>query len=151
MTLHIYQGHRLRTGRFSEAGQFYLVTSVTGNRKPLFRNLFLGRILVQTLRNESKRAKTLCYVVMPDHFHWLLQLQEGELPTVVRNIKSVSAHRINKQLSTRQKIWQAGYHDHAVRNESDIRRLARYVIANPLRAGLVDCIGDYALWDAVWV
>ena len=30
-------------------------------------------------------------------------------------------------------------------------KLARYVVANPLRAGLVEKLGDYPLWDAVWV
>jgi hypothetical protein len=29
--------------------------------------------------------------------------------------------------------------------------MARYIIANPLRAGLVDRIGDYPLWDAMWL
>ncbi len=29
--------------------------------------------------------------------------------------------------------------------------VARYIIANPLRAGLVGRVGDYPLWDAVWL
>jgi hypothetical protein len=29
--------------------------------------------------------------------------------------------------------------------------MARYVVANPLRAGLVQKLGDYPLWDAIWV
>jgi len=32
-----------------------------------------------------------------------------------------------------------------------LRRVARYVVANPMRAGLVKQIGDYPLWDAIWV
>jgi putative transposase len=32
-----------------------------------------------------------------------------------------------------------------------LRNLARYVVANPLRAGLVDSIRDYPHWDAVWL
>jgi hypothetical protein len=38
-----------------------------------------------------------------------------------------------------------------VRRQQDMRALARYVIANPLRAGLVESIGDYPLWDAIWL
>jgi hypothetical protein len=29
--------------------------------------------------------------------------------------------------------------------------LARYIVANPLRAGLVEHLGDYPHWDAVWL
>ena len=40
---------------------------------------------------------------------------------------------------------------HAVRREEDIRALARYIVAKPLRAGLVEWTGDYRLSDAVWL
>jgi putative transposase len=29
--------------------------------------------------------------------------------------------------------------------------IARYIVANPLRAGLVERLGDYPHWDAVWL
>jgi putative transposase len=32
-----------------------------------------------------------------------------------------------------------------------MRAIARYVVANPLRAGLAGTIGDYPYWDAVWL
>jgi hypothetical protein len=32
-----------------------------------------------------------------------------------------------------------------------LRHLARYIIANPIRAGLVERAGDYPLWDACWL
>ncbi|MNN82247.1 hypothetical protein D3C81_1991650 [compost metagenome] len=48
-------------------------------------------------------------------------------------------------------LWQQGYHDRALRRDEDLVKLARYVVANPLRAGLVEKLGDYPLWDAIWV
>jgi hypothetical protein len=50
-----------------------------------------------------------------------------------------------------QPVWQRGYHDHAVRREEDIKSLARYVIANPVRAGLTHSVGSYPHWDAAWL
>jgi len=47
-------------------------------------------------------------------------------------------------------MWQDGFHDHAIRKEEDLADIARYVVANPLRAGLVRRIGDYSLWDSIW-
>jgi hypothetical protein len=46
---------------------------------------------------------------------------------------------------------EAGFHDHAVRSEEELPALARYIVANPVRAGLVARTGLYPHWDAVWV
>jgi len=144
--------HRLRVGRFSEPGRIYLITTATYRRRPLFRDLSLGRIVARALYHETGNAATLAYVVMPDHLHWLMQLEQGPgLAEVVGRIKGVTARRINALRDSRGRIWQPGYHDHAVRREEDIRALARYVVANPLRASLVARLGDYPLWDAVWL
>ena len=35
--------------------------------------------------------------------------------------------------------------------KKEIKDVARYIVANPLRAGLVEKIGDYPFWDAVWL
>jgi hypothetical protein len=38
-----------------------------------------------------------------------------------------------------------------LRSDDDLQDMARYVVANPLRAGLVARIGDYPFWNAVWL
>ena len=48
-------------------------------------------------------------------------------------------------------VWQKGFHDRAVRQEDDLPAIARYVVANPVRAGLVTKTGTYPHWDAIWV
>jgi REP element-mobilizing transposase RayT len=96
--------------------------------------------------NDLQRANTVAFVVMPDHLHWLMQLGEvATLSQVVRGVKSLTSHRLGYP------VWQRGYHDHAVRRDEDLKAMSRYVIANPIRAGLVSCVGDYPHWDAVWV
>ena len=137
----------LRKGRSSIAGQAYMVTTCTQDRKPIFANFDAARQLIQTLAFEQNRqtATTLAFVVMPDHLHWLLSLgQSKSLSAVVQAVKTASAKRIGWP------VWQDGFHDHAVREEEDVKHLARYIIANPLRAGLVEKIGDYPHWDAIW-
>lgn len=147
-----YRGCDLRKGRFSESRRIYLITTVTRDRRRVFGDWRCGRHVVRSLIGERNRADTLAYVVMPDHLHWLLQLAPGaSLPDVVQTVKGVSSHRINHFLQRRGAVWQAGYHDHALRDEEDIVGVARYIVANPLRAGLVRRLGDYPLWDAVWL
>lgn len=97
-------------------------------------------------------AKLLAWVLMPDHAHWLLQtgLQEP-LPHAVNRLKASSARNTNLILGRTGSLWARGFHDRALRQEEDLRCAARYVITNPLRAGLGRRVGDYPFWNCVYV
>ncbi|PUE13003.1 hypothetical protein B9Z33_05885 [Limnohabitans sp. T6-20] len=83
---------------------------------------------------------------MPDHLHWLMQLgEEVDLGRCVQGVKSL----VSRELG--QPIWQPGFHDRAMRKDEDLQALARYIVTNPLRAGLVKRVGDYPHWDAMWL
>ena len=149
----VAQGHSLRKGRFSESWRAYLVTTVTLDRQPMFADIASGRHVVRVLREAQQTglAETLAFVVMPDHVHWLFTLTGGELSALLNRVKSRSAIMINRARGSSGPVWQRGFHDHAVRRDEDVQALARYVVANPVRAGIVARVGDYPLWDAVWV
>ena len=93
----------------------------------------------------------MAFVVMPDHVHWLFELGNLSLADVVRSLKAASAREINQHLGQNGAIWQKNYFDRAIRKDEDLRTIARYIIANPLRAGLVAHIGEYPHWDAIWI
>ena len=93
----------------------------------------------------------MAWVVMPDHFHWLIELQQGSLSDLMQKTKSRSTKTVNRLTGRKVPLWQKGFHDRALRREEDLVKTARYIVANPLRAGLVQKLGDYPLWDAVWV
>ncbi|WP_415890395.1 REP-associated tyrosine transposase [Neptuniibacter sp. SY11_33] len=144
---------RLRKGRFSEIGRIYLVTFVTYKRRAIFTEFDNARLMVSVLKRESEYTKTLCFVVMPDHVHWLLQLGDTSLSKTVQRVKSISSRAIKRKLAHNcsEAIWQNGFHDHALRKDEDLVKLARYVVMNPVRAGLASKVGKYSHWDAVWV
>ena len=145
----------LRKGRASIPGQVYLVTTATAGRKPLFSDLATARTLVQAMRHQQRSGTvdSLAFVIMPDHLHWLLALGDRHsLSQVIGQTKRYSAQQINRTRGTKgQAIWQDGFHDHALRKEEDLKEMARYIIANPVRAGLVSRPADYPLWDACWL
>ncbi len=145
--------HRLRTGRYGELNRIYLLTTNTFEREPVFQDFVLGRLIVDQFRQaqDSRRAISLAWVVMPDHFHWLIDLQQGSLSELMQRVKSLSTKAVNLSTGRKISLWQQGFHDRALRREEDLVKLARYVVANPLRAGLVEKLGDYPLWDAIWV
>ena len=141
-------GKDLRKGRISLPNHAYLVTIVTASRNPAFSSFASARAAVRCLHDSDvvRHVQTLVFVVMPDHVHWLLQLEErGCLPEAVRLYKA------KVSLAIGQQIWQRGFHDHAVRDDESLRDIARYIIANPLRAGLAKSIREYSHWDAIWL
>ena len=142
-------------GRHSEVGRIYHVRSATEGRQPLFRDLFAGRGVVQCMRflHERGDVESLAFVVMPDHLHWLFQLgATGRLHEVMHSLKRQSARGVNILLGrTGSPVWQSGFFDRALRKEDDLKAIARYIVANPIRAGLCRRVGDYPLWDAKWV
>jgi len=144
---------RLRRGRFSEPGRVYLLTAVTRNRQPHFLDLTTARLLVAQLRaaHDEGWVSSLAWVVMPDHLHWMVQLERHSLDRLMRRVKSCSARQANRLLGLSDSFWQDGYHDRALRRDEDLLAVARYIVANPLRAGLVRRVGDYPFWDAVWL
>jgi REP element-mobilizing transposase RayT len=93
----------------------------------------------------------LAWVLMPDHFHLLVELGPGaHLATLMKSLKSVTALEVGRVIG-RKGIWQHGFHDHALRRSEDLRNAARYIVANPVRAGIVGSVARYPFWDAAWV
>lgn len=150
----------LRKGRCSINHQVYLITTVTHQRQRVFDDFTLGRMVIQAMRQQvqQQKIKSLAFVLMPDHLHWLLSLENNsQLADVMRCTKGISAHKIQAirrqsgDIVSHQALWQDGYYDRAIRKEEDLQQVARYVVANPLRAKLVNKVADYPLWDAVWL
>ncbi|MEO6976160.1 MAG: transposase [Gallionella sp.] len=148
-------GHAaLRKGRVSVSNGVYLVTATTLHRIRTFENFHAACAAARCFEDSSVlgEAAMLAWVLMPDHVHWLIELNEHDaLSDVVNRIKSASARRANRVLQSKGALWAAAYHDHALRAEDDLPDTARYVIANPLRAGLVKRLGDYPFWNAIWL
>lgn len=144
----------LRAGRVSLPGQIYHVTTATNDRRPLFRDFTIARLVIAELRrlHEQNVVNSLAWVLMPDHLHWLIQLRGPiALSTVMKVFKGRSARQLGLHTNTGSAVWQSGFHDHALRREEDVLKVARYIVSNPLRAGLVDHLGDYPFWDAHWL
>lgn len=145
---------QLRKGRHSERNRIYHITTGTCDRAPVFSDFESGRILVRALQQQQVQGhlESLAFVIMPDHLHWLLQLTGNRsLSSCINFVKSLSARKIRVAQGLDGAVWQRGFHDRAIRREDDLTQVARYIIANPLRAGIVDSVRDYSLWDAKWL
>jgi REP element-mobilizing transposase RayT len=148
-------GHSaLRRSRVSISGQIYHVTVTTRARKPIFLDFDAACAAARCHQDKNclKDTTMLAWVLMPDHAHWLLQLGATDsLPAVTTRLKCASARSANLALGRKGPLWSRAYHDHALRDERQLLATARYLVANPLRAGLVSQIGEYPFWNAIWL
>ena len=149
------KGHStLRRGRVSLPQHVYNVTVVTNNRVPVFQAFNVARKVATCFHQQTLLgdATMLAWVLMPDHAHWLIQLGARDaLPQVISRLKAASARSANQMLGMQGQLWQRSYHDHALRHDEDLKTAARYIIANPVRAGLVEHVGQYPFWNAIWL
>lgn len=143
----------LRKGRRSQSEGEYFITFACSRRMPVFESHQLARIFCrQVAINEALHGcRWLSWVLMPDHFHGLLRLGDVSLPTVIAHLKGRSARQVNHARCESGSLWQRAYYDRALRVEDDRIQIARYIVANPLRAGLVDSIGNYPYWDSIYL
>ena len=91
---------------------------------------------------------------MPDHVHLMLLPLRDEngwpflLFDILQCLKSMTAHRINKQLVRSGTLWQAESFDHVLRSHESLKAKCEYIRQNPVEARLVIKPEDYR-W--VWV
>ena len=125
----------LRKGRQSIENQVYFITFKTKDRQPIFDDFENAKICCRCI-NDSKAwpsATLLCWVLMPDHFHGLVQLNSHEpLEMVIQRFKAHLTRSFNLNFQTGQTLWQSGFHDYALRTESDLLGVARYIVMNPI-------------------
>jgi REP element-mobilizing transposase RayT len=153
-SLRVKGHHRLRLGRCSRPDQAYHVTFGTRRRRPVFRRFDAARLMIRTMRfaDRSLWCHTYGFVVMPDHVHWLFELGGAKpLSRLIQSVKRFSASQLVRRRMADGPVWEPGYFDHAIRADEDLRTVSRYIVANPLRAGLCVDIGEYPHWDAVWI
>ena len=125
----------------------FFVTSITAQRKPLFRCDATAELLIDVILHYRGQEKYLLheFVVMPDHFHLLITPSEVvSLERAVQFIKGGFSFR----LKSKSLVWQASFTNHRIRDEEDYAGHREYIWLNPVRAGLVERAEDYVYSSA---
>jgi type I restriction enzyme R subunit/menaquinone-specific isochorismate synthase/putative DNA methylase len=91
------------------------------------------------LHFDGERYRLLCWVVMPNHVHLLIETsRDHPLPNVVQAWKSYSSKRANRLLERTGTFWARDYFDRYIRDDQHLQAVVHYIENNPVRAGLVD-------------
>ncbi len=125
----------------------YFVTACTCRREPAFADASHASELATTILRVfgANAFDVLAYCIMPDHVHLLLEglSEDADFQRAVRVWKLQAGHAWRRQ--HQEPLWQVGYWERVLREYDDTRAVVRYVLENPVRAGLVRRAEDY-LW-----
>ena len=134
--------HRIRPRlpRTSYVGrQRFLLTFCCHERQPLFSHTGVVASTRDQILREAGRAGVaiLAYCFLPDHVHLVVAgLDDStDLGRFVKLAKQYTGYTYKQR--TGALLWQSGWHDRVIWPSSDIIDSLRYVIENPVRAGLV--------------
>jgi REP element-mobilizing transposase RayT len=79
----------------------------------------------------------LAYCFMPDHLHLLVEASScaSDLVAFAHALKQRTGYTHHRHHSA-PNLWQKGYYEHVVRDDESTQTIAKYVLENPVRAGL---------------
>jgi putative transposase len=123
----------------------YLITLTTSSRLRHFSVAEHARTLASQIPPffNARHFEVVAYCIMPDHVHLVLEAPSdgADLREAVRVWKQVTSYEWKRRTGWR--LWQPGFHDRVLREGDDARPIVRYVLYNPVRAGLVKTPAEY--------
>ena len=168
-----------RLAHLYEPGVGYLITAVSDDRELVFADARCAQAAHEDVAFYARKfgMASLAHVVMPDHMHWVMlpspedferfareQRKRGGkyaeaperfyLSKIMEDYKRHAAFAVNEIRGVRGvHVWQEGFRDDGLRTPDVIRAAVRYVVDNPVKAGLVKDAADYPYlaWDGEWL
>jgi REP element-mobilizing transposase RayT len=129
------------------AGALYHVTA-RGNER---HNIFLGNIdddraaFLDILTATCERFNWIChaYCLMTNHYHLLVETPDANLSKGMRHLNGVYTQYINRTHARVGHLFQGRFKAILVERDSYLLEIARYVVLNPVRAGMVETPGEW--------
>lgn len=146
---------RLHDYDYSAPGA-YFITICTYNKQPIFGHIAIssngeavmhyspiGTFAKQhllDLPSHYENVKIDNWVVMPNHIHMLIRIEERinpfptaayDIPNVVGKYKAAVTRTVGNAFMHSGKLWQTSFYDHIVRNEKDYQDIWQYIAGNP--------------------
>lgn len=141
-------------------GGTYFITQVTYQRQPWLCS-DTGRTALRTALNHVRQNYPFsidAFVLLPDHFHSLWTLPEGDsnlsvrMLLVKRFVTKYYGHQLGLEVAisrSREKrkernLWQRRFWEHLIRNEVDFVNHCDYIHYNPVRHKLCESPQQWA-------
>ena len=132
--------------KFDYRGQpRYLITQCTFNKKPLFEDGHLVRWLVDVLKIKSENFgfRIWAYCFMPEYLYLLIEgkSSDSDMKQFISSYKEYTGFHYKEK--TEVVLWQIYFFERLLRNEEDVKSVAKYIFGEPARKGLVEDYRQY--------
>lgn len=126
--------------RIEFPGAVYHITSRGDKREKIFENDKDRETFLEILGSVVKRCNFLChaYCLMDNHYHLLVETPDGNLSQGIRQLNGVYTQKFNKIHNTVGHLFQGRFKSILVEKESYLLELCKYIVLNPVRAGVVN-------------
>lgn len=131
--------------RLQYPGALYHVISRGNERRDIFKDDSDRAVFLGILKDVWESCRWLChaYCLMDNHYHLLIETPQANLVVGMRQLNGVYAQRYNRRHNRVGHLFQGRYKSALVDKEEYLLELSRYIVSNPVRAGMVE---EPGLW-----
>ena len=139
----------VRPLRIEYPGAVYHVTSRGNDRKAIFKDDHDRENFLNTLDRVNERYNWIChaYCLMGNHYHVLIETPDGNLSIGMRQLNGLYTQAFNKRHRRTGHVFQGRYKAVLIQKETHLLEVCRYVVLNPVRAGMVAWPEDW-IWSS---
>jgi putative transposase len=124
----------------------FFVTSSIAEKRNLLQSDRAAKLFVRVIYDyrTQGRYRLHDFVVMPDHFHLLITIDQNmSIERAVQFIKGGFAHRAGKELGFRAPVWQKGFSEVRILDADAFARSSEYIQNNPVVQHIVSSAGEF--------
>lgn len=125
--------------RLDFPGALHHVTARGNARQDIFFTASDRRLFLDNLGQVCERLGWICYAycLLDNHYHILVETPNAGLARGMRQVNGVYTQYVNRAHDRVGHLFQGRYSSILVHKDSDLLELCRYIVLNPVRAGLV--------------
>jgi len=131
--------------RIEFPGAVYHITARGNEKKAIFRNNQDKKSYLELLTLVVKRFHWLChgYCLLGNHYHLLIETLESNLSRGMKQLDGIYTQKFNNKYKRVGHLFQGRYKAILVEKESYLLELSRYIVLNPVRAGIVSQLEEW--------
>src|SRR6202521_70122 len=126
-------------GKILSSTRTFFATTKTSMGRALLQSERHANLMIDVLRSyvAAKKFVVHDFVVMPDHVHMLMTLDDTmSIEKAMQLIKGGYSYRLKKELGHTGEIWQRGFSEVRVDDRTSFLAHRDYIVQNPVKAGL---------------
>ena len=145
--MHLRRRHHLPEETFDGQPRVVALTVCTAERVRWLAEASLAEIVAAEIMRLHADHPVIGYCLMPDHLHAMVCTGGRPPRAIVQLLKGRTSRQV-RRLRPELAPWQTGYWDRVVRREDGLFQTLRYMLMNPVRAGLVEDWWEHPLIGA---